>query len=445
MQELNILIETDAQYQRKAEYVFNQFARFLGCHVHIYFAEGVHDIQIYYGERVDTTYPISIFHNPQAVDFFCTDVLYPAENVDFATYDDIKLPFLFSPEGEILQQKDKQTYIHKDIVSSAFYFLSGWQEQHQTGDIYLHKDSLQCQCGFTEIPFIDYYVNILRDALQLAGFEMPIPEQCLLSLSHDLDYFDYWTREHLYSVYRYNLQTFTKRPLQAIYKMIGHFLTKQFFHDAEKELLKILEKEEKYGLSSTTFLLAKACADDPRQDYLASNKNLPKIMEIYKDRPVGLHGTKKASCDEHELGEQWERLKATGLCVSGYRNHYLYFRYQQTFAYLERLGVTYDATLGFREHIGYRVGTSRSFYPYNIAEDRPFSVLEYPLIVMDVTLFSPTTMGLSLKEARQRVFTLLKHTKRTGGQVSLLWHFHNFDVIDHPGWGRLYWEIMHNA
>jgi len=442
MQELNIQIDTDPKYHRKAHYVFTMFCRFLGINANIYFTEGKYDAHIYYGENLHIDRLIYIYHNPQVVDFFQSAELYPAEKVDFATYEEVSLPFLFSPQGIINRLASRHTYIYKDIISSAFYFLSGWQEQHQTGDLYEHRDSLQCKCGFTEIPFIDYYVNILREALLLAGFDVPSEKRNLLSVSHDLDYFNYWTKEHLYSVYRHNIRTFTARPAQAIYKFLGHFLTKQFFYNPEKILSKILEKEEKYGVHSTTFLLAKACNDDIRQDYLSDDFYLQQIKEIFAHRSVGLHGTKNASYDESEMSLQWERLKATGLRVTGYRNHYLYFNYHQTFAYLERLGVSYDATLGFREHIGYRVGTSRSFYPYNIVEDRPFTVLEYPLIVMDVTLFSPSTMHLSYKDARQKVFDLIHHARQTGGQVSLLWHIHNFDFIDHPGWERLFWEII---
>jgi len=443
MKTVNILIDTDEWFWSKASYTFQTFCRFLGCSGNIIFnQQGAEQVHIYYGEHFNSNIPINIYHNPQAVSFFEGDELYKPEQVDFAKYCVNKLPFLFSEKGEVITQREQGTVINKDIIASAFYFLSGWQERFQTGEIYEYHSSLQCKCGFTEIPFIDYYTNIIREALADIGLALPFEKKARLLLSHDLDYFDYWTREHLHSVYRYNLRTFFSRPLQAIYKLVGHFLTKQFFYRPERVIQKVLKKERQYGLKSKTFVLAKACGNDPRQDYLTNNFCVESIKEIFKDMEVWLHGTKQASTDADELQQQWERVNAIGLPVSGYRNHYLYFNYHRTFAMLESLGIEADYTLGFRENIGYRVGTSFPFQPYCLAEDRAYNIVEYPLVVMDVTLFSGETMGLSYRQAKKRVMQLLGHARETGGYVSLLWHFHNYDWVDHPWWSTLYWDVV---
>jgi len=442
MPTITILINTHQQFHNKATYVFNTFCNFLACQANIIFQQGTEPVHIYYGEHPFTNAPINITHNPQAVNFFQGEELYTPEQVDFAEFQGIRLPFLFSNTGDILQKQEQATTITKDIIATTFYFLSGWQERNQTGEIYEHRHSLQCKCGFTEIPFIDYYTLILRHTLAQAGLEIPFTKKATLLLSHDLDYYNYWTPEHLQSVYKYNLRTFMSRPLQALLKLAGHFITKQYFTKPEKAMKKILKKEEKHGLSSKTFLLAKPCSNDPRQDYLSNNAHIESIRRIFTSLPLGLHGTKSASNNETELRQQWERINQTGLKVSGYRNHYLYFNYHKTFAMLERIGIDADYTLGFRENIGYRLGTSFPFQPYNLAQDRPYNITEYPLVVMDVTLFSRDTMNLTYKQAKNRVLKLLQHTHNTGGYISLLWHFHNFDFIDHPLWATLYWKII---
>jgi len=445
MPTITILINTHQSFHNKATYIFNTFCNFLGCQANITFQQGTEPVHIHYSEHPNPNAPINIFHNPQSINFFQENDLYPPEQIDFAKYDGNSLPFLFSKAGDILQKQGQTTTITKDIIATAFYFLSGWQERNQTGEIYEHRHSLQCQCGFTETPFIDYYSNILRQALAETGLELPFTKKATLLLSHDLDYFNYWTQEHLQSVYKYNLNTFMSRPLQALYKLCGHFITKQYFTQPEKAILKILKKEEKHGLSSKTFLLAKPCGNDHRQDYLSDNANLETIRHIFTASPLGLHGTKSASNNETELRQQWERINQTGLQVSGYRNHYLYFNYHKTFAMLENIGIDADYTLGFRENIGYRVGTSFPFQPYNIAQDRPYNITEYPLIVMDVTLFARDTMNLTYKQAKGRVLKLLQHAHNTSGYISLLWHFHNYDFVDHPWWARLYWRLVTNA
>lgn len=450
---INILINTEKRFIPKAEYVFRTFCRFLGLKPSFFYNKAFEEIHIYYGSDFNNNYPINIYHNPKAVDFFDQILLYPYEDINQVLFQDIYLPFLFSLPGPVFETSEKRVIIKKDIITSAFYFLTCWQEYVDEqniipGDRYDYRQSLQFYLDFTEIPIVDYYCQIFEASLKLILKKFankkhwPDNSKFALTISHDIDYFNFWTKAQLRSVYKHNRKKFKTNPLSAMYKLCGHFLTKQFFWNAERALSSIIKKENRRGVKSTSFLMSFSEMLDERQAYFQDEKQINQIKNIFKNQSVGLHGTKAASFDEDLLSEQLIAINSYDFAVKGYRNHFLSFNYQKSFMILEQAGFEYDATLGYWEHIGYRAGTSLPFYPFNIKENRPFRVLEIPLTVMDVTLFSEKAMNMKSAQAKKRIFNMLKRCIQNQSHFSILWHNTSFDFIDYPFWGGLYWEII---
>lgn len=453
---INILLNTEKRYLAKAEYVFRTFCRFLGLKPSFYYNSCFEEVHVYYGANLNNNYPLSIYHNPSAVVFFDEIRLYSHNDINFCQYQDFYLPFLFSLPGSIMEQSNKRAIIRKDIITSAFYFLTCWQEYVDEeniipGDRYDYKQSLQYYFSFAEIPVVDYYCQIFELSLKqiLKKFankkEWPNHHSFAMTLSHDIDYYNFWTKKHLKQIYKHNLKKMKKHPLSAIYKTVGHFFTKQFLWNAEKHLNGILTKEDKLKCNSTSFLMSQSEMLDERQSYFLNDAQMDKIKKIYERRSVGLHGTKAASFDEDLLIEQLVLINSHDFAVKGYRNHYLSFNYQKSFKLLELAGFEYDATLGFWENCGYRAGTSIPFYPFNIKENRPFRVLEIPLTIMDVTLFSEKAMSLSYLNAKAIIQKLINMTQKNQSHISLLWHNTSFDFVDYPLWGKLYWSSIEYA
>ena len=470
MKELNIHIDVEKRFLPKAEYVFAFFCKSIGVKPNFLLTTDLQNIHVYYGVNPNNACPVCIHHNPKAALFYDEKRLYPNDEIDFFRHDSFLLPFLFSDKvsvdqclkseelkngvlesSEIYKFLGDRLIIQKDIISSAFYFLSCWQEyvegvSPEHGGRYDYKKSLQYLYDFAEVPVVDIYSRIFSVGLEraLVGFKRE-SSTFTLSLSHDIDYFDFWTRKQLYSIYGHNLQKFQISPLSAIYKGLGHLFTKQFAWKPEKVLERIYQKEERLKCQSTSFIMVKSDGKDERQAYFSDAVQREKIKRVYANRPVGLHGSVGASFDLAKLTEEINLLKSAGFEVKGYRNHYLCFDYQKSFSILEQAGIEYDCTLGFWETIGYRAGTSMPFYPYNIEEERAFNVLEIPLIAMDVSLFSPKAMNLSYHQAKLRLFSLIYKAATMNTHVSLLWHNNSFDFIDYPLWGRLYWEAIKYA
>ncbi|HNX01778.1 MAG TPA: polysaccharide deacetylase family protein, partial [Candidatus Cloacimonadota bacterium] len=346
---------------------------------------------------------------------------------------------------------DNHGMIRKDIVASGFYFLSCWREYvlgNQGKDRFDYNKSVQKYWDFIETPVVDVYCEILQKMLELFLVEfMRITtwehdKRFAVSVSHDIDYWNFWTREHQNFVVRYNLNRLFKQPLNALYKVFSHTIDKNIANDPFQKMNQIVNRETKKGIISTNFLLTKTDFPDQRMNYFGDPQYKTDIEKLLKNNDVALHGSQESAMDKETLKKEWLALKEAGYNAIGYRAHSLTFNYQKSFQILEEIGINYDATLGYWEHIGYRAGISFPFYPYNIAENRPFRVLEIPLIVMDTTLLSAKAMNLTVIQAYRRIKRLIRRANLFKSHVSILWHNTTFDPIDFPGWGPLYWKII---
>jgi hypothetical protein len=453
---INILLNLPQPYIPKAEFVFRTYCYILRLNPKFIYGTRFEAAHLYYGPPPDRDYSIRVHFDPNTADFFEKQELYPLEQVNFCKFRENHIPFLFSKGGDIFSFTTDSCIFRKDIVASGFYFLTCWHEYifSQRGvprGRVDYKESLQYRWDFTETPVVDIYCQML-----LFAMEKVVPEfvrdiawqqdkKFAVSLSHDIDYWDFWDLETQRKTQQYNLHSFFSRPLNATYKFLGHALHKKFCYDHFRLLNKILHKEQDLGVRSTWFLLAGVDFQDQRQNYIAELKPKEEIIDLLGQEDVGLHGSPDSAYDPQILGMELDRLRDLGFDPNGFRTHYLHFDYQKSFAILEAAGIKYDSTLGYWESIGFRAGTSFPFFPFNIAENRPFRVLEIPLIVMDTSLYSAKAMNMSYFAASRSLTRLIKVAASYQSHLSLLWHNTSFDPIDYPFWGRLYWKTISKA
>jgi hypothetical protein len=153
---------------------------------------------------------------------------------------------------------------------------------------------------------------------------------------------------------------------------------------------------------------------------------------------MGIHPSFYAFSDFDMLASQVERFRlATGLKRFGGRQHYLRWS-PQSWADWERVGIAYDSTVGYADHIGFRAGTCFPYHPW--VNGRPSPLLEIPLLVMDGTARAPKYMGLSKSSAVERIGRLAARCRLVGGVFTLLYHN---DAIDMPLYGvDLYCQML---
>ncbi len=450
---INILILGEKDYIPKAEYVFRNFCKILNLRPRFFYEATFQTIHIRYATHNNHQARVFIQHNPQAPLFFLHKKSYAKNDINWHQYIDENIPFLFSATGPIFTKAKRSLIINKDIIASAFYFLSAWDEYTSPVKLDVNKrfayaDSLQAQLSLDDMPVVDRYCSILARAISTSlpdfGSINVWDNDCLyaLTVSHDIDYWEYWTKEYYHDFFQYNMQRLFKSPLRAIYKLGAHFIHKKLCRqNTRKATARLIKKEQEEMVDASYFVLACDNQAEKRHNYFA--KYGSKICALVPN--IELHASQACGFSVDQLRIERKRLFDLDIVTKGVRIHYLNMNYHTSFSIMEAAGVSYDSSLAYWENYGYRAGTSYPFYPYKLTENRPYYVLEIPLVVMDTSLFSPKAMHLSIFSALTHIKRLLTLAKKNNSHLGILWHNTVFDNISYPFWGWLFWYIIHRA
>jgi hypothetical protein len=121
----------------------------------------------------------------------------------------------------------------------------------------------------------------------------------------------------------------------------------------------------------------------------------------------------------------------------GGRQDYLRWN-PETWVHWDQLGLAYDATVGFADHIGFRAGTSYPYRPWLLSKGREAQLLEIPLMAMDST--PQGYMKLSPEDAFRQLLDCVARCRTVGGVFSLLWHNTRLIGQDYP---VVYRKLLH--
>jgi hypothetical protein len=153
------------------------------------------------------------------------------------------------------------------------------------------------------------------------------------------------------------------------------------------------------------------------------------IKEMMKDlaslgHDVGLHGSYWSAREPGMLKKQKEFLEQnTGLTLHTTRQHWLHFDVDITPKLQDQAGFKVDGTFGFNRHIGFRAGTSMPFFWPGL------DLLEVPLILQDVAIFSPAAMELDLTMANKVCAQIVDEIASVKGCVGVLLHPEQFPLV----------------
>lgn len=427
--------------------------------------------------------PLSIGYaegNPQieiaeaAGSFFAAAHPYPPEP-SWREWAGKRLPFFFdsAPTRPLLELLPAgRAHIHADIVSAAFYLLSGWQEyfsdERDRHGRFPYAASVQCRYGFVEVPVVNYYFDILKTAVEHATSQKLAPRRWAgdapfaTFVTHDID----------------ELRSAWKAPAKAALRRsdllgFGRQLWRHFTQpDAWDNLAQVQQLVASFGAKSTFFLLPehrKAPNGTPNADYNIRTE-WSKMSGAIGGSEVGLHASIGTASHGGKLKEDWLNIPVP---CSGIRFHYLSWEPRLTPTLLSLNNFTYDSTLGFAEHFGFRNSYCLPFHPFDFSADsytahppqmRLFTqepaepafftlgpsnsiqtarFLEIPLNVMDATLHHPNYLQLGPDEILPALTPMVQEIERFGGVCTLLWHNDHFDPANTATGPRQFAELMH--
>lgn len=313
------------------------------------------------------------------------------------------------------------------------------------------------------IPTLEEQIALVRSWITLAGIASveipPVPEghKFIACLTHDLDHpavRNHWCDPTMFGfLYRATIGTLRdvfhgRKSLQSLWKNMGAACLLPFVYlgiagDFWRGFDRYLEMEE--GRGSTFFVIPRRNYSGRTIDGAASQLRscryeveqlIPQLKRIVSaGGEVGVHGL-DAWLNANDGRQERERVsQAIGSTELGVRMHWLFFD-RNSPALLDQAGFTYDSTVGYRETVGYRAGTTQAYKPLGATR-----LLELPLHVMDTALFYPRYLHLRDEEAECLVWRLIDDAERIGGALTINWH--DRSIAPERLWDEFYLKLLH--
>jgi hypothetical protein len=348
----------------------------------------------------------------------------------------------------------RESHVAFDLPANAFYFLSCWSERcdRDPAARRLYRDSVFRRL---EIPqdIVDRYLHRLVDAVQRLRSRMGWPawperswpggRSYAVVLSHDVDYL---ARGRL-DVLRQGSRTLARHLVKAREARdaasAGMALVRALVRgrDPYSDIRGLMACETRLGVRSS-FQVAVARRHPRDVNYRIERPWVQDRLRAIVDGgfDLCLHGSYRSTEDPGWYVEEAALLERTLGRPRGSRQHFLAFDPDQLFAAQEQAGIEYDMSMGYPDRSGPRSGFSFPYFPYCLAQDRPYDVLQIGLGLMDVTLH--TYMGLRGEAAWRSIAASLDDLRRKHGCTSVVWHPIVFGGARDPGLGELYWRLV---
>lgn len=350
----------------------------------------------------------------------------------------IPIPIIYG--NDECKVTDDQITIGLDIFGSAFFMLSRYEEaavpktdQH---DRFAAIDSVAYQNQFLNRPIVNEYIDLLKEAISILWPSTAFRKRQYRGLvSCDVD--------HL----RDNLAESTFRSWK---KAAGDVIKRKSITEATETYNNWYNTRIRSDNRFDTFdFMMNTCERSNlkqafyfRSDLESYDHNDPMLHALLRDidnrgHEIGIHFGYDTYLDLTRAKEELEMLHTTldklGIKqpVRGGRQHYLRWRSSETAVIWDSLGLEYDSTIGYGDHIGFRSGFCCEYPLYDVRRREPLKILERPLIVMECSLLSSIYMNVTFDEAFKQMLKLYSQVKKFDGDFTLLWHNSYFSMPEH--------------
>lgn len=169
---------------------------------------------------------------------------------------------------------------------------------------------------------------------------------------------------------------------------------------------------------------------DPRHQRL--------IRTLNQNAHVGLHPGYASNLSDKRLVEEKQRLEQIlGKPARESRQHFLKVRFPQTYQRLLNEGFRTDYSMGFADSPGFRLGTARPVFFFDLTTNCQTEYQLIPFVYMDGTFNE--YLQCSVDEAKNKVESLYKEVKQFGGVFCFIWHNETIGESGKwKGWFELY-------
>lgn len=356
---------------------------------------------------------------------------------------EIQLPMIYGDSNAKNLFSDNNSVCNIDIFGSAFFMLTRYEEvvkkERDTYGRFPATASLAYQEGFLERPIINEYLELLWRWITTYKKDLRRRERKFSIMpTHDVDVpflalcLNNWKKIRLLAgdiIKRHSLSSFCKNMSLFIASLFG-----KYDRDPRNTFGYIMDFSEKFNLTSTFYFMTARNRNEKDGNYRIFRKPIVKLAKTILERGhcIGIHpgfgSYNNKVWLKNDVDVLRQMISKEGLDVEdfGGRQHYLSWQAPDTWEYYEYAGLLYDTTLGYADHIGFRSGICYAYPCYNVINHTIYDLQEFPLVVMDCTLWDRRYMNLSKDAMLSRCINLKRNCEKYKGVFVILWHNSNF-------------------
>lgn len=341
---------------------------------------------------------------------------------------------LATRESPTSNSLELQSILNFDVFGTAFCLLTRAEERllNQGGSPVISPSPSLLDLQLKDRPHVDYYCAILAEILNfhLGQAIYKYTPNNSLQLTVDIDRPLLFEEGSLAILRRFCGELFKRQSPHAAISLISNYirkLTNKTYLDPFDTFDFLLDLGEKFKKQIIFFVPS---IRRVKLDPIVNCQN-PSVLPILKkilDRGhiIGIHGSIGASSNSTLLSEEIEvlsdSLKTLGheQAIEHGRQHYLSFDPTRSVGTYSEAGLSYDFSLGWAQHFGFRCGTGNNFHLFDPVKNQTSNTIEFPLILMDGALGKPGGMKNEYRlEVGKR---LLNYDKNISNAGNILWH-----------------------
>jgi len=344
--------------------------------------------------------------------------------------DKIIAPGCYELDDPLIRKTDYGYIVGYDVLG-LIYFMFSRIEEVDSVDLDQHArfpstSSHAFKHGYLEIPIVDVWIDIIGQVMQrLWPFIKLKLHNFSIKVSHDVDVPSRYIFQNFSGMFRRMAGDILKRgdflsAFSAPYvRLQSH--DRLPVKDSLNKFNWLMDLSERHNLTSAFYFICGKSHRDTDADYEVGHPAIRSLMrEIHaRGHEIGLHPSYNTYQTPGAIVDEAKELRR--VCAEenilqsdwGGRMHYLRWSQPATLHGWENAQMSYDSTLGYADHVGFRCGTCFEYPAYDPVLDKQLNLRIRPLIAMDVTILSKGYMGLGTSKDAYDKLTALKDACRT--------------------------------
>jgi hypothetical protein len=333
-----------------------------------------------------------------------------------------------------------------DVFAAAFYMLCRYEEYLPfTPDSYGRfkaTDSLAYKNNFLQIPVVDNWMEQLKNALQKKYVSLIIQSSKFDTiLTYDIDV-----------AYKFKGRNFV-RNIGSSFKDLINLNLKNIQQRIQTLLNKNKDPWDVYdylkqtiiqnNFSSVFFFLV---GDNSKYDRNLDHKN--PVIKSFIDAikvfsKIGVHPSFASAVFTKKIVQEKERLEEiVNKKITKSRQHYLKFLLPTTYNALIEAGITEDYSMCFPDMRGFRAGTSKPFYFYDVKNEKATALKIFPAAFMDGSYIY---LHILKENVLQEIYNLIDEVKKVNGTFISIWHNHTVsETNEFQAWRNIHDQMIEN-